>query len=160
MWKASVRPHNASALRHSGGNGSASSPARRSASSTKDPISQLVSPTLADAGYTGRMRNVRRPAEAAPATTSTTGFAIWRLPRYSVTFPKKIASVPASSCFARHGWLKKTILRRPDSSRTTTSTTARPVRARRACADCTVASTAASSPTTRSDTSACRVRSM
>ena len=125
---ASVRPHSSSEVRHSAGSGSANSPARSSASATKEPISQLVSPTLAEAGYTGRMRSVRRPGVVTPATTSTTGLAIWRLPRYSVTFPKKIASVPASSCLARQGWLKKTILSRPVSSRTTTSTTARPVR--------------------------------
>ncbi len=127
--KASVRPHSSSDDRHSGGSGSTNSPARRSASSTHSPISQEVSPAFADAGYTGRMRRVRRPG-VTPATTSTTGFTIWRVPRYSPTFPKKIASVPASSCLARQGWLKKTTARRPVSSRTTRSTTARPLRAR------------------------------
>ena len=156
---ARVRSHRSSDERHDSGNGSRNSPARSSASSTEAPISQLVSPTFSEAGYTGRMRSVLRPG-VTPATTSTTGLVIWRLPWYSVTLPKKIASVPASSCLARQGWLKKTILSRPVSSRTTTSTTARPVRARRACADCTDASTAASSPTRRSDTSAWRVRSM
>ena len=76
------------------------------------------------------MRSVRRPG-VTPATTSTTGLTIWRVPRYSPTLPKKIASVPASSCLARQGWLKKTTASRPVSSRTTTSTTARPLRARR-----------------------------
>ena len=117
--------------RHSAGSGSANSPARSSASATNSPISHDVSPALAEAGYTGRMRSVRRPG-VTPATTSTTGLVIWRVPRYSVTLPKKMASVPGSSCLARQGWLKNTIFSRPVSSRTTTSTTARPVRARRA----------------------------
>ena len=157
--KASVRSHRSMESRHSTGSGSANSPARSSASATNSPISHDVSPALAEAGYTGRIRSVLRPG-VTPATTSTTGLVIWRVPRYSVTLPKKIASVPASSCLARQGWLKKTILSRPVSSRTTTSTTARPVRARRALADCTVASTAASSPTWSPETSAWRVRSM
>ena len=99
------------------GSGSVNSPARASASSTNSPISHDVSPTLAEAGYTGRMRSVRRPG-VTPATTSTTGLTIWRAPRYSPTLPKKIASVPASSCLARQGWLKKTTANRPVSSRT------------------------------------------
>ena len=102
---------------------------------------------------------MRRPG-VTPATTSTTGLTIWRAPRYSPTLPKKIASVPASSCLARQGWLKKTTANRPVSSRTVSSTTARPFRARRARADCTDASTAASSPTSSPETSAWRVRSM
>ncbi len=60
--------------------------------------------------------------------TSTTGFAICRRPRYSVTLPKKMASVPDSSCLARHGWLKKTMCSRPVSSRTVSSTLGRPLR--------------------------------
>ena len=157
--KASVRSHRSMEVRHSSGSGSANSPARSSASATNSPISHDVSPTLAEAGYTGRMRRVLRPG-VTPATTSTTGLVIWRAPWYSVTLPKKIASVPASSCLARQGWLKKTTLRRPVSSRTTTSTIALPCRERRARADCTSASTAASSPTCSPETSAWRVRSM
>ena len=158
--KASVRSHRSMEVRHSSGSGSANSPARSSASATNSPISHDVSPALAEAGYTGRIRSVRRPG-VTPATTSTTGLVIWRAPRYSVTLPKKIASVPASSCLARQGWLKKTILSRPVSSRTTTSTTALPVPgAPGAAPTAPSASTAASSPTCRSETSAWRVRSM
>ena len=76
----------------------------------------------------------RAPAGAGsstPATTSTTGFTIWRLPRYSPTLPQKMASVPSRSCLALHGWLKKTTSRGPVSSRTVTSTTVRRLRARR-----------------------------
>ena len=77
------------------------------------------------------------------------------------TLPKKIASVPASSCLARQGWLKKTIV---PGRRCRRAPRRRPRRARsgarRARADCTDASTAASSPTSSSETSAWRVRSM
>ena len=45
--------------------------------------------------------------------------------------------MPASSCLARQGWLKNTTARRPVSSLTVSSTTARPFRARRDRADCT-----------------------
>ena len=97
---------------------------------------------------------MRRPEPTAAATTSTTGLTIWRLPRYSPTFPQKMASVPGSSCLARQGWLKNTTARRPVASRTTTSTTARRFLARLDRTDCTDASTAASSPARRSETSA------
>ena len=53
-----------------------------------------------------------RTGSSTPATTSTTGLTIWRVPRYSPTLPKKMASVPTASCLARQGWLKKTTFRR------------------------------------------------
>ena len=121
---ARVRGHRPSSASQCSGIGSTTSPARCKASSTKVPISQLVSPALAEAGYTGRMRSVRRvwPMASSPATatTSTTGLTIWRSPRYSPVLPQKMAWVPTPSCEARQGWLKNTICNVPVSSRTVT----------------------------------------
>ncbi len=44
---------------------------------------------------------------SAPATTSTTGLAIWRRPRYSSTLPKKMASVPASQLLGPPGLVEE-----------------------------------------------------
>ena len=132
-----------------------------SASSTNAPISQLVRPTLAEAGYTGRMRSVRRSGAWRRRSRRRPGWPSGGGPGTRLTLPKKMASVPASSCLARQGWLKKTIVEAAgvvahgELDHGTTRAGCVGTRA-----DCTSASTAASSPTSRSDTSAWRVRSM
>ena len=74
--------------------------ARRRASDTQSPISQLLKPAFSDCGYTGTILPVRSP------TRSTTGFVIRSRPRKRSTLPKTTTWVPSLSCLARQGWLK------------------------------------------------------
>ena len=101
----------------------------------------------------GTMRPVRSPMR------STTGFVICRLPRYVSARPNRATVSPGWSWRSRHGWLKKTTLRRPEPSPTCAVTMVRRLRVLRRLTDRTVTSTSASRPGTRSITRASSVRS-
>ena len=117
-------------------------------------ISQVVMEALADSGYTAKIPPVRLP------TRSTTGLVICSPPRNTSRRPYSTACMSSRSCLARHGWLKKTQLRRaPSRSLTSTSTRARRFRPGMALTFSTVARTVASSPTSSSPTVASRLRS-
>ena len=77
------------------------------------------------------MRSVRRPGDFAGHHVDDRVRHLAACPGTRSTLPKKMASVPAASCLARQGWLKKTTSRRAGVVvAPSTSTTARPLRAR------------------------------
>ncbi len=69
-------------------------------------ISLVVRPDFSDCGYSGTILPV-----LSPPTRSTTGLVIRRWPLKMSSLPNMATSVPAGSCFARHGWLKNVALR-------------------------------------------------
>ena len=106
--------------RHSSGSGSANSPGPVEGLRRRTrPISQRGQRRLGRGRVDGEDPQRRgRPGCRSPATTSTTGFTIWRVPGTRPPCRRRWPRCPPASCLARHGWLKKTTARRPVSSLT------------------------------------------
>ncbi len=126
--RAELRSRRSQRSRRASSSGSAKPRARHfaSASRTRARNCQVNTSALPDWGYTGTITPVFSSATPARPTTSTTGFVICRLPRYTSSLPKNDASVPTLNCFSRQPWLKNVMVSIEVPSCTTTSTSARP----------------------------------